>query len=229
MSREEGVDHMPTKERRADPNEITYMTVVADPPSTEMETLETSEAEFLVPPDAIAGSLSIIPIIQDLISSLGSDEAMLRRKARESLVLIGEPAVNPLIRELTNPDDDVRWGAAKALAEIVDPLAAEALVRALEDESFAVRWIAAGGLIALGRYSIPPLMTALEVRSNSVWLREGAHHVLRGLSGTPLRRLVCPVIAALEGPEPVVEVPLVALVTLDRIGKSTRRRWSAAA
>jgi HEAT repeat protein len=113
----------------------------------------------------------------------------------------------------------VRWEAAKALADIVDVRAASELVAALEDSNFGVRWLAAEGLIAIGRDALPSLMKALTKRSDSAWLREGAHHVLHDLSkgDLDLKDLVAPVIAGLERVEPEVEVLEPANAALDKI------------
>ena len=57
----------------------------------------------------------------------------MRHKARETLMSIGKQAVGHLIPLLKDPEDDVRWEAAKALADIVDVRAASGLVATLED------------------------------------------------------------------------------------------------
>jgi HEAT repeat protein len=84
------------------------------------------------------------------------------------------------------------------------------MVRALEDESFGVRWLAAEGLIAMGQAGIPSLLRALMVRSDSPWLRAGAHHVLRSLAENPLHQYLAPVLAALDDVEPTLAVPIAA-------------------
>jgi hypothetical protein len=60
-----------------------------------------------------------------------------------------------------------RWEAAKALSEIADPLAATALVNALEDDDADIRWVASEGLTALGRDGLEPLLAALLERAGS--------------------------------------------------------------
>ena len=85
--------------------------------------------------------------INSLIKDMVSKDGHLQRQAREALAFIGKPAVPPLIALLKDPDDDVRWEAAKALALISDPDAVPALIEALEDHNFGVRWIAADGLV----------------------------------------------------------------------------------
>jgi HEAT repeat protein len=144
--------------------------------------------------------------IKSLIDSLCSRDGAVRHKARETLTIIGKEAVRQLIPLLKDPEDDVRWEAAKALADIADARAASALAATLEDRNFGVRWLAAEGLIAIGRDALVPLLKALIKRSDSVWLREGAHHVLHDLSKKGLKGLLTPVLAALEGVDPEIEV-----------------------
>ncbi len=125
--------------------------------------------------------------IESLIADLASDHGLTRQRARESLAAIGQPAVAPLIAALADSKRQVRWEAVKALGEIGDPAAASALVSALEDEGSGIRWLAAEGLIAIGREGLKPLLQALVHYSDSEWLREGAHHVLRRLAANGLK------------------------------------------
>ena len=67
------------------------------------------------------------------------------------------------------------------MISIKDAGASPGLVRALEDENMEVRWLAAEALIALRRDGIVPLLEALEHRPDSLFLRQGAHHVLHAL------------------------------------------------
>ena len=154
--------------------------------------------------------------ISSMIVDLTRDVPLARMSAREALVAIGGPAVSALTEALVNPIRHVRWEAAKALGQIGDPAAAEALVRALEDEIFGVRWLAAEGLIAVGRQGLKPLLQALIHRSDSDWLRQGAHHVLHELARAGLEE-VRPVLAALEDIEPSIDVPPAARNALDAL------------
>jgi HEAT repeat protein len=172
-----------------------------------------------VPQEPTADSTSL----DSLLATLGSYDGVARQHARRALVAIGGPAVASLIEALADPNDDVRWEAAKALGQIGDPVAAEALVRALEDKSSGVRWLAAKGLIALGREGLVPLLRALEQRSDAEWLREGAHHVLHDLARGDLEGVLSPVLAALEGIEPTMEVPWAARAALDALEEAARQ------
>jgi HEAT repeat protein len=162
-----------------------------------------------------------------LVTDLASDDGSVRENARLSLVGIGGRAVAALIDALGDPRRQVRWEAAKALEQIADPKAALALVGALEDKEFSVRWLAAEGLIALESKGLVPLLRALIERSDSAWLREGAHHVLHDLhnvSGRRLREVLEPLLAALEDVEPVLEVPPAAETALEALTKGGRQR-----
>jgi len=80
--------------------------------------------------------------MDSLIADLANDHGRAHQHARESLVAIGRPAVGPLMQALQHKDWRMRWGAAKALGQIADPVAANALVKTLEDQREGVRWLA---------------------------------------------------------------------------------------
>jgi HEAT repeat protein len=140
--------------------------------------------------------------LEALLAGLHSRDGIVRQKAREALTAMGRPAVHPLIPLLGDPEEDVRWEAAKALSDIGDAGAASALVIALEDGNSGVRWLAAVGLIAVGRDSLVPMLEALRERPDSAWLRDGAHHVLHALAKTELEGLLAPIVAVLESSDP---------------------------
>jgi HEAT repeat protein len=162
-----------------------------------------------------AGVASVTPLINDLTCK----DVYKCRRARKALVEMGDVAVPHLMGALNHRKGWVRWEAAKALGQIPGPVATDALVIALGDNSFDVRWLAAEGLIARGREGLAPLMKALIEESDSVVLREGAHHVLFDLSHGNLRKMVLPVLQALDDVETSVEVPLKARALLDALGK----------
>lgn len=144
--------------------------------------------------------------IEPLLSKLSSTDGFARQQARQSLAEMGPGVTDLLVRFLKGPSRRVRWRAAKGLAEIGGPSAAPALVEALVDNDPGVRWLAAEALVRLREHSLEPLFGALEERGGSLWLRQGAHHVLAALADGPLRDTVAPVVDALEGPEPSMAV-----------------------
>ncbi len=152
--------------------------------------------------------------VEVLVGELSSARRETRQRAREALVNMGQAAVVPLIQALNDENHHLRWEAAMALGEIGDPVAAAPLVERLEDKVLDVRWRAAEDLVKFGRAGLPPLLQALINRSDSVQLREGAHHVLRALCAGNLRRVIAPVVAALEDVEPAVVAPQAAYTAL---------------
>jgi hypothetical protein len=173
-------------------------------------------------PTTKRGAVALADKTEDRIPSLAADLASLspvaRRKARKALVAIGKLAVPSLIRLLLHRKPHVRWEAAKALCGIADPLAASALVNALDDRDGDVRWLAAAGLAALGREGLQPLLAALLQRAESCWFCEGAHHVCHTLvRRKKLGPILRPVLAALKESEPGVAAPPAAYTALSRL------------
>jgi len=111
---------------------------------------------------------------------------------------------------LTSKDDWRRWEATKALGQIADPEATDALISALQDEMFDVRWLASEGLVAIGDKAIAPLLKALVSNPESVFLREGAHHFFHGVDMGTQEKILLPVRIALEDVEAPLKVPFAA-------------------
>ena len=156
--------------------------------------------------------------IPSLATDLASTDSAVRTKARKRLVAIGKLSVPSLIRLLSHRKPHVRWEAAKALCGIADPLAAAALVNALDDRDGDVRWLAAEGVATLGREGLQPLLAALLERAESCWFCEGAHHICHALvKRKRLGLILRPVLAALEEPEPEVATPPAAYAALSRL------------
>ena len=152
--------------------------------------------------------------INALISDLSTKDGLVRMRARQALVTIGEIASAALADALKGKNEGQRWEAAKALGQIGDPAAVGALVRTLEDEIFDVRWLAAEGLITIGKPALVPLLHMLIEHSDSVRLHEGAYHVLHDLHEKNLQVTLQPVLNALGGDEASLEVPFAAEAAL---------------
>jgi HEAT repeat protein len=141
------------------------------------------------------------------------------RAERERLVAMGAQGVPSLVQALSSDDSQVRWEAAKGLSDVCTRESAPALVRALEDPNGGVRWLAAQGLIALGPDAVGPLLHGLMEHSESVWLRDGAHHVLRAVGHGALWPIVQPVVKALESVDPAIGVLVPVRNALDALRK----------
>ena len=156
--------------------------------------------------------------IPELVCTLANSDPAARTKARKALVAIGKPSVPFLIPLLSHRKPHVRWEAAKALCSIADPIAASALVNALDDPNGDVRWLAAEGLAALGRDGLQPLLAVLLERAHSGWYCEAAHHICHTLvKRRRLGPILRPVLAALRESEPEVAAPSAAYAALSRL------------
>ena len=82
---------------------------------------------------------------------------------------------------------------------------------------FDVRWLAAEGLTHIGNKIIEPLLKRLIKHPESVWLREGVHHVLHDMNKENLKDPLQPLITTLESINPSPELVFVARKVLENI------------
>jgi len=168
--------------------------------------------------------------ISELVDQLASNDGMERREARHELEELGNDAGPQLAQALSSQEENVRWEAAKALSHIKDPATAPALAKALMDERFEVQWLAAEALIALGQDAVVPILRELTSSYGSLYLRQGAHHVLHALER---KRMLEPrvqrVIDELRSLEPLEPFPITAKRALDSLtGKHQQNGKEAA-
>ena len=88
--------------------------------------------------------------IEKLLSLLADADFDVRTTARDKLIAIGTPAVNPLLDVLQQGKLDARQMAAEALGKIGDKTAIHGLVAATDDES---KWVRLAIVEALGQFS----------------------------------------------------------------------------
>lgn len=169
------------------------------------------------------------PTVEALILELASAQGLERKQARRRLVRLGEVAVPALVEALESDDPTVRMESVEALLCIASPVAAPALVEHLDDAEFGVRWLAAEALVALKCDGIPPLLLGLTRKSQSLWFRQAAHHVLREHYCEEYRTRLSPVLQALE--EQVAEdtAPVAAGAALRSLTSRTRKAPAVAA
>lgn len=168
--------------------------------------------------------------LEGLLSELGSGDGMARRRARETLVLVGDPAVPRLQALLTSSDKRARWEAAKALGVMIDPAGADAFVKILDDPESDVRWLAATGLIALGPRSVRPVLRSLTDLSVPRGHLEMSHRALNELAkdNGVLSEIVKPVVEALGWNDPGV-IAATAARALSDLDRATGRPPETAA
>ncbi len=153
--------------------------------------------------------------IKKLIKDLKSEDLKVHESAHLALFIAGDEAIPPLMQTVESQDKDLRWEAAKTLAEMRNPALASFLAKNLENKDPDIRWLSAEGLIALGRETLIPLLKELTNYSGTLFLERGAHHVLHDLYWNKLhegeneyhtkhpltqemRALILPIIQALE-------------------------------
>ncbi|MBI3977483.1 MAG: HEAT repeat domain-containing protein [Chloroflexi bacterium] len=166
------------------------------------------------------GRLGGAPAVEALIRSLHEEHALLSRFVTQALIQAGSEAVPHLITALASPDDNVRWHAAEALAEIRDPRAIDPLVAVLGDHEPGVRWNAARGLARLGKPAVVAALRALETRPLTPWLAHAAGLVLRHAPLPDPRRQIRLVVEALGHPAAGAEVPVRAAEALAALAQS---------
>jgi HEAT repeat protein len=138
--------------------------------------------------------------LQSLMKMLESKDGLVRQKARIALVEMGDPAVIPLSEALAHSKlDHTRWGAAKALGEMVDVRSISALVNALDDTDADVAWLAGLALKKFEKGAWRLLLQKLiESGVDSVRLRNGARHVFSGQKVEGFNDLLEELMTALE-------------------------------
>lgn len=115
--------------------------------------------------------------IRELMEILGDEDGKKRRNARKKLAGIGESTLNYIKEFLNHPKHIYRWEAMKVIEEIGHPDSIPIFIEALDDEKSDIRWIAAEGLIKMGKYSVKPLLKEVAENYDSVFVLNGAHHV----------------------------------------------------
>lgn len=144
-----------------------------------------------------------------LITRLNDQSAVVRETSRNQLIETGdETVVRALMELLSHREPRCRWEASLALQKIANPIAADALIKAMNDEDANVRWVASRALSALGMVGVRTVLSGLTKRAQYAAFRDSAHHVLRDLrSCSPV---VNKVLEALASPEPAVTAPCAA-------------------
>jgi HEAT repeat protein len=120
--------------------------------------------------------------IQQHVEMLRSDDGLKRKQAREFLVKNGSKSLPFIVVLLDSEKHKHRWEAMKVIAEISSPDSIPLLLNGLVDESGDIRWIASEGLIRVGKFSIKPILELITDKHDSVFVLNGAHHVISELN-----------------------------------------------
>jgi len=113
--------------------------------------------------------------------SLDSKNSVKKLAARSTLVGLGK-SITPKLHKLLNSENGLlRMEAAKIVELIADRRSIPFFINLLDDKEFEIRWIAAEGLIKIGRRSILPLLKSIRDGKSSFIFNKGVHHVLLSL------------------------------------------------
>jgi HEAT repeat protein len=117
--------------------------------------------------------------IAELIAELGSSDLLQRQHARLCLAFREGESVPALLEALHSPNAFTRGEAVRVLGDIRVPGTVSALIDMLMDENTGVRWAAMESVIRMGHEALRPLLERFIKDFDSLWLREGVHHILR--------------------------------------------------
>ncbi len=119
--------------------------------------------------------------VKVILQGLMSEGVHQRRESREELAAMG-PAVLPQIFKMLDLDSpQLRWEAAQTLKIMASVEAIPKLLELLADGDDDIRWIAAEGLIGIGRDALIPLLELVIDHNANPEIRDGAHHILAQL------------------------------------------------
>jgi HEAT repeat protein len=105
-----------------------------------------------------------------------------RVSARKSLVGLGKDILPWIYQLLSSKDFTVRREAGKIIELLPDKRSVPYLLNLLsDDDESGIRWIAAEGLVKIGRDVIVPLLEALVKCKTTYYIEKGAHHIFNSL------------------------------------------------
>ena len=113
--------------------------------------------------------------------SLDSKNSVKKLAARSTLVGVGKQIIPKLHKLLNSENGLLRTEVAKIVELIADRRSIPFLINLLDDKEFEIRWIAAEGLIKIGKRSVLPLLKTIRDGKSTFILNKGAHHVLLSL------------------------------------------------
>lgn len=149
-----------------------------------------------------------IPLIKNLVN----EKVNTRKEARNKLVEMGAKVLPSIYTLFDSKNELLRWEASKIIQEIASPESIPFMISLLEADEGEIRWIAAEGLIRVGRSSIKPVLEKLINEHNErFYLITGAHHVLGVLFHKDEKERLQPLLDALKEKKGMqVSVPVLA-------------------
>jgi hypothetical protein len=150
--------------------------------------------------EEINNDLSDFPeyLVKLINESLDTKDFGKRLSARDSMVSMGKTIIPQLHKLISSKNDSLRMEAGKIVELIADRRSIPFLLKLLDDPVFDIRWIAAEGLIKIGRRSICPLLKAVRDGESSLFFNMGTHHILIELLNENEKRKLMPLLQSLD-------------------------------
>jgi hypothetical protein len=159
--------------------------------------------------------------LEELINeSLDSKDFSRKLSARETLVKMGKKILPQMHKLLNSENDSLCLEAAKIVELIADRRSIPFLIGLLDDTIFDMRWIAAEGLIKIGRPSICPLLKSVRDGKSSLIFNRGTHHILLSLVDEKEKNKLMPLLQSLDNYHELGETaPVQASIALKTVFK----------
>ena len=170
----------------------------------------------------ISNKLSDFPenLVKLIYGSLDTKDFSKKIIARETLVKMGKTILPQIHKLLSSENDLLRMEAAKIIELIADRRSISFLLGLLDDPVFEIRWIAAEGLINIGRPSICPLLKAVRDGKSALIFNRGTHHILLSLLYEDEKNSLMPLLRSLDNfHESVETAPVMASMALKTVFK----------
>jgi HEAT repeat protein len=156
-------------------------------------------------------------LIKELLDTKNSGKKL---QARTHLIGMGKTIIPQLHRLLDSDNGLLRMEAAKIVELIADRSSIQFLINLLDDKEFEIRWIAAEGLIKIGRRTILPLLRSIRDGESSFLHNKGAHHVLLSLLNKNEKNKLTSLLQSLDNAQELGETaPVEASVAIKTIFK----------
>ena len=101
-----------------------------------------------------------------------------KHRAKEALLKKGSSILPHMHNLLASGNASLRREATRMIELLADKKSILPLIQLLSDPETEIRWMAAEGLIRIGRRSIEPILKAVRDNEDAFLLDKGAHHVL---------------------------------------------------
>jgi len=134
-------------------------------------------------------------LIRELLDDKNYPE---NHNSRILLVKKGKTILPHLYKLLKSDNKILRAEVAKIVEQISDRRSIKVLISLLNDPEFEVRWIAAEGLVKIGRSTIIPLLKLIRDGGGNYFVNHGVHHILTSLLNEKEKKRISGFLLSLE-------------------------------